>query len=85
MKHVTLSLCLVPGLVSACAGRGADNRPILDGPPGAAFQSGISACQALGRDRRWFDQETAGAASAGERREAMVVECLRGRGHRVVG
>lgn len=27
----------------------------------------------------------AGAVSASERREAIVVECLRGRGHRVVG
>lgn len=27
----------------------------------------------------------ASAVSAGERREAIVIECLRGRGHRVVG
>lgn len=121
MKHATLSLCLLPVLVSACAGSGADYTPILDGPRTAAFQSDLSACQALARDQRQFDQETAGAAvlgagagallgaadddadaaggaiagalvggvasavNASERREAIVVECLRGRGHRVVG
>lgn len=121
MKHATLSLCLLPILVSACAGSGADYTPILDGPPTAAFQTDLSACQALARDQRQFDHETAGAAVLGagagallgaadddahaaggaiagvlaggvagaviasERREAIIVECLRGRGHRVVG
>jgi uncharacterized protein YcfJ len=121
MKHATLCICLLPVLVSACAGSGADYTPILDGPPTAAFQSDLTACQALARNQRQFDQETAGAVvlgagagallgaadddadaaggaiagalaggvasavSASERREAIVVECLRGRGHRVVG
>jgi hypothetical protein len=121
MKHATPSFCLLSVLVSACAGGGADYTPILDGPPTAAFQSDLSACQALAHDQRQFNQETAGAAilgagagallgaadddadaaggaiagalaggvasavNASERREAIVVECLRGRGHRVVG
>jgi hypothetical protein len=121
MKHATLSLCLLSLLVSACADSGANYTPILDGPPTAAFRSDLSACQALARDQRQFDQETAGAVflgagagallgaadddadaaggaiagalaggvasavNASERREAIVVECLRGRGHRVVG
>lgn len=114
--------CLVmPALVAACADSGANYTPILDGPPSATFQSDLAACQALARNQRQFDQETAGAAvlgagagallgaadddgdalggavagalaagaagaiNASERREAIVVECLRGRGHRVVG
>lgn len=121
MKHATISLCLLSVLVSDCADSGANHTPILDGPPTAAFQSDLSACQALARDQREFDQETAGAAALGagagalfgaadddadavggaiagalaggvagavtasERREAIVLECLRGRGHRVVG
>lgn len=121
MKHATLSLCLLPAILAACAGSGADYTPILDGQRTAAFQSDLSACQALARDQRQFDQETAGAVvlgagagallgaadddadaaggaiagalaggvtsavNASERREAIVVECLRGRGHRVVG
>lgn len=121
MKHTSLSLCLLPVLVSACAGSGADYTPILDGTPTAAFQSDLSACQTLARDQRQLDRETAGAAvlgagagallgaadddadaaggalagalaggvagtvTASARREAIVVDCLRGRGHRVVG
>jgi uncharacterized protein YcfJ len=105
----------------ACAGRGADHTPILDGPATAAFRSDLAACQTLARDQRQFDRETAGAAvlgagagalfgaadegadaaggaiagalaggiasavNASERRESIVVACLRGRGHRVVG
>lgn len=121
MKHAKLALCHLPVILAACADSGANYRPILDGPPTAAFQSDLSACQALARHQRQFDQETAGAAvlgagtgallgaaaddadavggavagalaggvaaavNASERREAIVVECLRGRGHRVVG
>ncbi|MCE8536937.1 glycine zipper family protein [Ruegeria pomeroyi] len=121
MKHATISLCLLSVLVGACADSGAGYTPILDGQPTAAFQADLSACQALARDQRQFDQETAGAtllgASAGallgaadddadavggaiagavaggvagavnasERRESIVVDCLRGRGYRVVG
>lgn len=112
---------LLPAVLAACADSGANYTPILDGPPRAEFGADLSACQALARNQRQFDQETAGAAvlgagagaalgaadtdgdilggaiagalvggistavSAGERREAIVVECLRGRGHRVVG
>lgn len=108
-------------LLAACADSGANYRPILDGTPEPKFESDLSACQALARDQRQFDQETAGAAMLGagagallgaaddgatalggavagalagslaglnnssERREAIVMECLRGRGHRVVG
>jgi hypothetical protein len=121
MKHATLSLCLLPVLVSACAGSGADYTPILDGPPTAAFQSdlppvrrspAISASSIRKPQARpswvpvpvrcWEPPMTmrmrraapsrgalaggvASAVSASERREAIVVECLRGRGHRVVG
>jgi uncharacterized protein YcfJ len=121
MKHVTMSLCILPVLLAACAGSGANYTPILDGPPTPAFQSDLSACQTLARNQRQFDQETAGAAilgagagallgaadedadaaggaiagalaggvagavTASERREAIVVNCLRGRGHHVVG
>jgi len=121
MKHATLSICLLTVPVSACTHRGADYTPILDGQSTAAFQSDLSACQALARGQRQFDQETAGAAvlgagagallgaadddadaaggaiagalaggvagavNASERREAIIVECLRGRGHRVAG
>jgi uncharacterized protein YcfJ len=121
MKHVKLLLGLLPVLLAACANTGANYTPILDGTPTAAFQSDLAACQALARNQRQFDQETAGAAvlgagagallgaaddgadaaggailgalaggvagavNASERREAIVVECLGGRGHRVVG
>jgi uncharacterized protein YcfJ len=121
MKLASLSLCLLPILVSACADSGANYTPILDSTPTIAFQSDLSACQSLARNQRQFDQETAGAAvlgagagalfgaadddadaaggavagalaggvaaavNASERREAIVVECLRGRGHPVVG
>lgn len=116
-------LIALPALlaVSACAESGANYRPILDGPPNAAFQSDLVACQSLARTQSQFDRETfgaaalgggvgavlggvdedsdalggaivgalaggaAGAANASERREAIIVECLRGRGHRVVG
>lgn len=93
MKHATPLLCLLSRLVGACADGGANYTPILDGPPTAAFRSDLSDCQALARDQRQFNQETAGAlvggvasaVNASERREAIVVECLRGRGHGVVG
>lgn len=121
MKHATLSFCLLPVLISACTDSGARYTPILDGPPRAAFQADLSACQTLARDQHQFDKQTAGAAALGagagallgaadddgsaaggaiagalaggvagtvnarERRQAIVVECLRGRGHPVVG
>lgn len=120
MKPLHLAL-LVPVWLAACADSGANYTPILDGPATPAFRSDLAACQALARDQRQFDQETAAATilgagagallgaadddadalggaiagalaggvatavTAGERREAIVVECLRGRGHRVVG
>lgn len=105
-------------LVAACADRGANYRPILDGTPTPAYEADLAACQALARDQ--FDKETLGATVLGtgvgaalgeadngdalggavagaltggvasavdvsDRRAAIVVECLRGRGHRVVG
>ncbi|MGH1414126.1 MAG: glycine zipper family protein [Pelagimonas sp.] len=119
MKHlIVLPAVLV---VAACADSGASYQPILDGPPSAAFQSDLAACQSLARNQKQFDQETlgaavvgggagavlgeldedgdalsgaivgaiaggaAGAVNASERRESIVVECLRNRGHRVVG
>jgi hypothetical protein len=126
MMNATVSACLLPVLVGACAGSGADYTSILDGPATVAFQSNLSesylsSCRALARDQRQFYRETAGAAvlgagagalpgaadddadaaggaiagalaggvagavNASARREAIVVECLRGRGHRVVG
>ena len=121
MKRVTLSPCLLPSLFGACGDGGANYTPILDGASTGAFRSDLAACQALARDQRRFDHETAGATvlgagagalpgmadddgdvlggaaagtfaggvasaiSASERREAIVVQCLRGRGHRVVG
>lgn len=120
MKHILLPLCLLPVLV-ACAESGANYTPILDGDPTPVFRSDLAACQALARDQRQFDHETAGATvlgagagalfgalddeadalggavagalaggvasavTASERREAIVTDCLRGRGHRVVG
>lgn len=112
---------LLPALLAACADSGANYVPILDGAPSVAFQSDLSDCQALARNQKQFDQETAAAAvlgagagallgaadeeggaaggalagalaggvaaavNTGERREAIVLECLRGRGHPVVG
>ncbi|NKX44455.1 glycine zipper family protein [Roseicyclus persicicus] len=112
---------VLAALLAACADSGANHVPILDGPPTAAFQGDLAACQGLARSQRQFDHETAGAVvlgagagallgaaddhgdaaggaiagglaagvagavNAGERREAIVVECLQGRGHRVVG
>lgn len=120
MKNLLIS-ALIPVLLAACADSGANYTPILDGTPTPAFKSDLSSCQALARNQRQFDQETAGAAvlgagagallgaadddgdaaggaiagalvggvagavTASERREAIVIECLRGRGHRVVG
>ncbi len=107
-------------MVAACADSGANYRPILDGPPTAAYQADLAACQTLARNQKQFDQDTmaatvlgagvgaalgeadtgdamggavagalaggiSSAVDVGERREAIVVECLRGRGHRVVG
>ncbi len=119
MKHIFVIPAVLA--VAACADRGSNYRPILDGQPTAAFQSDLAACQALARNQHQFDQKTVGAAvlgagagavlgevdnegdalggaivgalagstsgavNASERREAIVVECLRGRGHRVVG
>lgn len=107
--------------IAACADSGANYRPILDGQPSAAFQSDLADCQALARNQKQFDRETAGAAALGagtgavlgeiddggdalggaivgalvggaagaanasEQRKAIVIECLRGRGHQVVG
>lgn len=120
MKYIaTIPLILS---IAACAERGANYRPILDGQPTAAFQSDVAACQDLARTENQFDHETMGAAlvgagagavlgelddddgdalggaivgalaggaagsvNASERRESIVTECLRGRGHRVVG
>lgn len=120
MKPTYLAF-VFPAALAACADSGANYTPILDGPPTAAFQSDLAACQTLARHQRQFDQETAGAAvlgagagallgaaddasdaasgaiagalaggvagalKASERREAIVLQCLRGRGHPVVG
>ncbi|GGL81750.1 hypothetical protein [Wenxinia marina] len=120
MKPLSLTI-LLPLLLAACADGGSDYTPIVDGVSTAAFQSDLAACQALSRDQRAFDQETAAAAALGagvgallgaadddataasgaiagalaggvasavdvsDQREAIVVECLRGRGHRVAG
>ncbi len=119
-KLLSLLVTLPLGL-GACSDSGADYTPVLDGPPTAGFQSDLAACQALARDQRQFNRETAaatvlgagagallgavdddadalggaiagglagslaGAVNTSERRKAIVVECLRGRGHRVVG
>lgn len=72
MKHATLSLCCLPILVAACADSGANYTPILDGPPTVAFQSDLSACQALARDQGQFDQETAAAAVLGAGAGALL-------------
>lgn len=121
MKHAAHSLSLLTLLLGACADSGANYTPILDGSPSEEYHTDLAACQALAREQRQFDQETAGAAvlgagagallgaadhegdavggaiagamaggvaaavSASERREAIVVACLKGRGHRVVG
>ena len=121
MKLPLLLILPATLVLGACADSGANYTPILDGAPTAAFQSDLSACQALARNQSQFDQETlvatvlgagagavlgeadddgdalggaivgalaggaAGAVNASERREAIVVECLRGRGHPVVG
>lgn len=119
MKKTLMIAALLPAL-AACANSGANYKPILDGQPSAAFQSDLTACQALARNQTQFDQErvaatvlgagagailgeadsgdalggaVAGALAGGvassvdlnERRKAIVIECLRGRGHRVVG
>lgn len=119
MKKTLMIAALLPTL-AACANSGANYNPILDGQPTTAFQSDLTACQALARSQTQFDQErvaatvlgagagailgeadsgdalggaVAGALAGGvassvdvnERREAIVIECLRGRGHRVVG
>ncbi|NVO28902.1 glycine zipper family protein [Donghicola sp. C2-DW-16] len=120
MKSLYLTT-LLPVLLAACGDSGANYTPILDGAPSPAFQSDLSACQALARNQTQFDQETIGATALGagagallgeadddstaaggaiagalaggiasavnasERRESIVIECLRGRGHRVVG
>ncbi|WP_238367947.1 glycine zipper family protein [Mesobacterium pallidum] len=108
------------GLLAGCADSGANYTPILDGAPTAQFQADLGDCQALARNQRQFDQETAAAAvlgagagallgefddgdalggaifgalaggaaagvDASERRQSIVKECLRGRGHAVVG
>ncbi len=107
-------------LLTACADSGAKYTPILDGASTPAYQADLAGCQALARNQKQFDQETAaaavlgagagavlgeadngdplggavagalvggvaGAVNASERREGIVVECLRGRGYRVVG
>jgi hypothetical protein len=121
MKARIFEVLSAGALLAACSDTGAGYTPVLDGAPTAAFQSDLSACQALARDQRQFDQETAGAAilgagagallgaadddgsalggaiagvlaggvagatNASDRRKAIVIECLRGRGHHVVG
>lgn len=117
----TLHIALLPALLAACAESGANYTPILDGTPSAAYESDLAACQAIARNQKQFDQETAGAVvlgagagallgaadeesdaaggaiagaavggiagavNASERRQAIVIDCLKGRGHPVVG
>mgnify|MGYP001628243982 CR=1 FL=1 len=107
--------------ITACANSGANYQPVLDGQPSADFQTDLADCQALARNQKQFDRETAGAAALGAgagavlgeiddggvplggaiagalaggaagavnasgQRKAIVIECLRGRGHQVVG
>jgi uncharacterized protein YcfJ len=121
MTRLFLPALATLALFAACDDTGARYTPILDGAPTEAYRTDLAACQALARNQRQFDQETAAAAVLGagigvvlgavsdeadaaggaiagalaggtsvavetsERREAIVVECLRGRGHRVVG
>lgn len=121
MKRFLSGYLAAGALLAGCADSGANYTPIMDGTPTAAFQSDLSACQALARDQKQFDRDTmaaalmgagagavlgeldddgdalggavvgavaggaASAVEAADRREAIVVECLRGRGHAVVG
>ncbi|MCV6597684.1 MAG: glycine zipper family protein, partial [Mangrovicoccus sp.] len=45
-------------LVSACAGTGADYVPITDGAPSMSFQSDLSACQMVAKQRPLVDGQT---------------------------
>ncbi|MEM8553715.1 MAG: glycine zipper family protein [Pseudomonadota bacterium] len=123
MKNSVLSVPTVAlmAMLSACGGTGSDYVPISDGAPSAQFQSDLTACQQLAKQKPLVDGETredaligaaigalAGATDGGaeaiagavlggavgttagslERREDradIVVECMKGRGHAVVG
>ena len=115
-----LALCPMMTL-SACADIGATYQPILDGAPGASFQSDLQACQSLARDQCHLDQDTMGSTVMGgalgaavaahdgggtaleglvggalvglvggvskskDKRELIVQDCMKERGHRIVG
>ena len=126
-------LFILPGVfaVTACAGSGAEYRPIVDGPRGPAYSSDLTACQNVARQRSYANADVKSDAAAGaavgglltglavgveegdvgagivgalvgaalggavagsERawetqgeRSGIVVACMRGRGHNVVG
>ncbi|MCV6591981.1 MAG: glycine zipper family protein [Silicimonas sp.] len=117
-KLIVLPLILT---IAACANKGADYQPVLDGAPTAGYQSDLAACRSLARSQSKLDRNTrnsamvgagtgavlgeldddgdavggaivgalaggaAGMQEANKKREAILISCLRGRGHKVVG
>ena len=124
-------LILASFTVGACAGSGAEYRPIVDGPKGVGFSSDLSACQQVATERSYANADVksdaaagaaigglvtglvvgleegdvgagiagavigaalGGATAGGERawktqgeRKNIVIACMQGRGHNVVG
>ena len=126
-------MIVLPSLlvISACAGSGAEYRPIVDGPRGPAFAADLQECQGVATQRSYDNAEVrseaaagalvgglltglvagveeddlgagivgalvgaavGGAVAGGERawetqseRKNIVVACMQGRGHNVVG
>jgi uncharacterized protein YcfJ len=60
--------------VTACAEKGAEYEPILDGPRTVAFQADLSSCRAMAQGQKHLDQETLGAAVLGAGAGAVLGE-----------
>ncbi|MBK0327044.1 glycine zipper family protein [Rhodobacteraceae bacterium F11138] len=65
MKPMLIAALASTALLAACAGKGANVDPILDGAPTAQFQSDLAACRGLARSQSQLDHQTMTTAALG--------------------
>ena len=64
MRKLALSAVLILPL-SACAGVGADYRPIIDGPVNASYAADLNDCRAVAQQRKYVNADTQNDALLG--------------------
>lgn len=65
IKPSAWASALMVASLAACAGTGAEYRPIVDGPVASGFETDLAACQDLSREREIWNADTKSDALAG--------------------